>query len=129
MEFLNQIERLFFSFCILILPIIWIIKLIVKKGKWLSLWNPLKWFFVAISISLYVKLFVFDSDIYDRLAGPYIATYIALLILKFPWLLFIPKLKGKFWSIVVTGILMNGGRAFEIFVIEVTSWHRDYLLQ
>lgn len=65
----------------------------------------------------------------NRQAGPYAATYFALLIcnIAIPQLLWSNRIRRNPWLLLAIALVVNVGMWLERFVIVVTSLHRDYL--
>lgn len=86
----------------------------------------------SISLLISVGINPKESEYYQffiRATGPYFIVFILNLIFQtvFPFLLFIKRLKGKFWITFFIALLSNSGWWFESLVIHITSIHRDYL--
>lgn len=66
-----------------------------------------------------------------RATGPYAWAYWMMFLgtLILPLTLLIKRLASKFWYVLLVAIGMKIGVYFERFVIIVTSYHRDYLVE
>ena len=67
----------------------------------------------------------------NRATGPYAWAYWIMFLsaLIMPFTLFIKKLASKFWYVLLAAIAIKSGYYFERYVIIVTSFHRDYLIE
>ncbi|MBJ6367510.1 hypothetical protein [Snuella sedimenti] len=69
------------------------------------------------------------ASTYDRATGPYKWAYWLMLLCStlFPLSLFFKRLASKPYYLLVVAFFMKIGWYFELFVITLTSYHRDYV--
>jgi hypothetical protein len=102
-----------------------------KKVLNLTRWTII--IYTIVTFTLYLIGIAMNPDGYafiDRATGPYAWAYWMMLLsaLILPFTLLIKKLASKFWYVIFVAFGMKIGMYFERFVIIVTSFHRDYLL-
>jgi hypothetical protein len=102
-----------------------------KKVLNLTRWTII--IYTIVTFILYLIGIAMNPDGYafiDRATGPYAWAYWMMLLsaLILPFALLIKKLASKFWYVIFVAFGMKIGMYFERFVIIVTSFHRDYLL-
>lgn len=102
-----------------------------KKVLNLTRWTII--IYTIVTFTLYLIGIAINPDGYafiDRATGPYAWAYWMMLLsaLILPFTLLIKQLASKFWYVIFVAFGMKIGMYFERFVIIVTSFHRDYLL-
>jgi len=90
--------------------------------------------YTIVSFSFYLIGMIMNPDEYafiHRATGPYAWAYWMMFLgtLILPLTLLIKRLASKFWYVLLVAIGMKIGVYFERFVIIVTSYHRDYLVE
>lgn len=113
-------------FVFLIVSIVSIFKKMVINDNLLKLFSFLLIFIGLINLTL---LFLNYQSYSERLNGKYglIAIIMILGNCFSALLLLIPRVRIKIFSFLIVLFLMQIGRFFELFVILITTLHRDYL--
>ena len=101
-----------------------------------KIFNLIRWVIITytlITLSYYLYGLIFLPDRYaiiQRATGPYRMVYWLMLFCStlLPLSLIFKKLAKKRWYILLVCMFIKIGAFFEIFVITVTSFHRDYLV-
>ncbi|MGV3460028.1 MAG: hypothetical protein ACO1N9_06190 [Flavobacterium sp.] len=121
----NLIRGMFFS----VLTVLFLQKFfpdIVSK----STYPILRWIIITCALSgITSYLLQYDGTVLSEPAtGPYWWSYWLMTICAFglPFLLLYKNLKHKKWPLLIIAILVNAGWLLELFVITMTSLHRDY---
>lgn len=86
---------------------------------------------IVVLIQTLIEIAMHPKEFTDRIAGVYKITYWLMLFaaLILPFTLFIKKLASNFIYILFVALCMKSGFYVELFVILVTSYHRDYLTE
>lgn len=140
MELYDKVVRIIdYNIIYCLIPMIIILFLIEKvfKNKYPTqrTLSVIKWIILlyAIMNSIhFISGIVFYNNEYaftNRVKGPYKLFYWIMLFSAtiFPLTLLIKRLAIKFWYILLVAFAMKIGAYFELYVITVTSIHRDYL--
>lgn len=101
-----------------------------------KIFNLIRWIIILyaiVTLLYYVYRLVItpeQSAFLARATGPYWMAYWVMLFCStlLPLLLIFKKLAKKRWYVLIVCMFIKIGSFFEIFVITVTSFHRDYLL-
>lgn len=118
----------------LILTLILVELVFKNRFKTKSIFNLIRWFIIyytlvtCIYFILRLLLFTNDFDFINRATGPYQLTYWLMLFCSIilPFSLLYKKLAEKPFYLLLVAVLMKIGVYFEIYIILVTNFHRDY---
>lgn len=128
-ETYNELIRIFLFnafFIFLILSIISIFKKNLIDYKYLKTIAFILIFIGIFNFTLYIINNNFNCE---RVKGKYGIFYILMLVFHcfFPLILLIPKIQKKIVSFLIVIFLMQMGIFFELIIILITSFQRDYL--
>lgn len=140
MELYDKIIRIIdYNVIFSLVPMILILFLIEKvfKNKYPTQ-NALaivKWIIISYTITTLthflvgISLYPDDYAFTNRATGPYKLYYWIMLFcsILLPFSLFLKKLATKFWYVALVAFGIKIGAYFELYVITVTSIHRDFL--